>query len=251
MKNVEDFDKAIEKLDGLILRGFSITLSARNEFTKTNKAEGNTELKGEELIKKHRRQYHKWYDDVDRSITELTDRKYYLVHLGTAAGQGNIMIEGLSMAQSGFIVAVEARIAALYEILTMLEERRSVVIRQEIAKQEYDSSHRYWLSYDEIAGKLYLNGNILIASTRLDSPADKLLQQVFASPNNLIELKQITSTQVSSALRDLNITGALKKIFFPRTSGSKVLFRPFITNTEFVNEELKEISLADMRNDEN
>lgn len=250
MRAVSDFDEAISTLDKLIAKGWATYEVAKRGFEKA-RDENTLNENVNKLTKQYTSGHYEWYMNVYKAIGELTDRNYYWVLFVNAPPNDGSWIEGLGPHISNYLINFENRIKALTDILIMLEERRGTIIRQEIARHEYDASNRYWLVYDEIAGKLYLNGNILLASTRLDSPADKLLQQVFASPNNLIELKGVTPTQVSSALRDMNIKGPLKKLFFPRTSGKKVLFRPTITNAEFISEEHKDISLAElMRNNE-
>jgi hypothetical protein len=250
MKSVPDFDTAISKLDSLIASGWAKYKLAERAFSKA-RDEGTLNENIGKLLKDHRGTHNVWFEEVRHGIELLTDRNYYWVLFINAPKNDGKWISGLGADLSTFLICFENELRVLSEILIMLEERRGTVIKQEIVQQEYDASQRYWLRYDEMAGKLYLNGTILIASTRLDYPADKLLQQVFASPNNLIELEGITSAQVTSALRDMNIKGNLKKVFFPRTSGKKVLFRPSITNTEFVKEKLQDISLSDfMRTDE-
>lgn len=246
MNNVEYFDNSIKQLDGLLAAGYNILFKAREELLSTTQ---DVEAKAK-LFDWHAQEYQKWAAQVYDVMRLTTDRQYYVVHF-MSTPRNAVMMSGLPQVQSNFIIGFESKVKALMEVLTMLEERRSVVIRQEIARQEYDGSNRYWLSYDDVSGRLYLNGNILLASTRLDSPADKLMQQVFASPNRLVEIKDVSTTQVASALRDMNIKGSIKKVFFPRTSGKKVLFRPSITNTEFMTEQLEDINLQKlMRNDE-
>lgn len=246
MKDVAYFDKAIHMLDLFLVGGLEIAKDTHSDFSLP---ENKDTAKRQKRTAARKIVYLAWVDLVDAFIARNTDRAYYRVHFVRPSHTG-VSLAGVDKEQSALLLKIEKSVKSLEEILIMLEERRNVVIRQEIAKKEYDSSHRYWLSYDEIAGKLYLNGNILLATTRLDSSPDRLLQQVFASPNKLIKLEGVTSTQVSSALRDLRITGTLKKIFFPRTSGGMVMFRPFITNTEFVDEKHTEISFADLRNNE-
>lgn len=244
MKNVADFDEAIEKLDFLLLRGLELAKDLKIGLSqKIDPAQKAQWLE----VRKHT--YREWIINVEKHILEHTDRRYYLVHFGNPT-RSAVALAGMSMEQSSLVLNIENKLKALEEILIMLEERRNVVIRQDIAKMEHDSSHRYWLKYDDIGGRLYLNDTILLATTRLDSPADRLLQQAFANPNNLIDIDGVTSTQVSSALRDLNITRNLKKIFFPRTAGKKIMFRPFITNTEFVDEKHNEINMSDLRKNE-
>jgi hypothetical protein len=251
MKSVDDFDNAISELDKLSAEGWAIYRLAFRKFEKTRDKgpSGVTDKALNKALLDYRARHHEWYDKVYKSIGRLTDRNYYWVLFVNAPANEGKWITGLGPYISDFLIGFENRIRVLSDILIMLEERRGTVTRLEIAKQEHDASHRYWLTYDEVAGKLYLNGTILIASTRLDSPADKLVQQVFAKPNETIEIEDVRASQISSALRDMNITGSLKKIFFPRTSGQKVFFRPFITNAEFVGEGHEDLALV-MRNNE-
>jgi hypothetical protein len=252
MKSVDDFDKAISELDKLSADGWAIYRLAFRKFEKIRDKgpSGANDKALHKALLEYRARHHEWHDKVYKSIGQLTDRNYYWVLFVNAPANDGKWISGLGPHVSDFVIGFENRIRVLNDILTMLDERRGTVIRQEIARKEYDSSYRYWLRYDELSGRLYLNDTILLATTRLDWPPDRLLQQVFANPNAMIELDGVTSAQVSSALRDLHITGPLKKIFFPRTSGNKVMFRPAITNTEFVDEKHQEISIVDLRNNE-
>lgn len=248
MKDVVDFDTAIEALDSLLEKGLKLTSAAAMDITiKSSDDEGH-----DKWIDSQVDLYAQWTILTREEIIKRTDRSYYLMHFNSPAYPARLdpTVNGSEKRQQIVVLNMQAQLKALEEVLLMLEERRNVTVRQAIAQREHDNSWRYWLKYDAIQGKLYMNENILLASTRLESPADKLLQQAFASPNKLIELKDVTPTQVSSALRDLYITSTIKKIFFPRTSGIKIMFRPFITNTEFVDEKHKEISFNDMRNSE-
>lgn len=240
----EKLATTIEQLDELLLDGFSLFEIAERELDKLEVQNKDPELA--DALERFKIQHREWHNKVYEFLSEQTDRNYYLVHF--------VRYKPLYVSMGsvdGFTVHFESQINEVQKILQMLEERYSLARRQEIAQQEHDSSHRYWLRYNDVAGRLYLNGNILLATTRLDSPADRLLQQCFANPENLIEIENIKGAQISSLLRDLNIKGSLKKIFFPRTSGKKVFFRPFITNAEFAKEDHKDVGMADfMRNNE-
>lgn len=133
----------------------------------------------------------------------------------------------------------------LEELIFKLEAKQNISIQQEIARKQHDSAIRYWLEYREMAGKLYLNDTLVLASPRLDSPGEKLLEQAFENPNTKIKIEGVSQSQISSALRDMNIKGTVKDIFFPRTSNKHILFRPSITNSEFIQEGLRDIDFKD------
>jgi len=250
MKSVSDFDEAMSKLDSLIASGWAKYKLAEHAFNKASQEKPFGRGVADKVLKEYQGLHNMWFEEVRHNIELLTDRNYYWVLFINSFHSDGAWISGLGPQLSSFIIAFENELQVMSEILIMLEERRGTFIKQEIVQQEYDASHRYWLKYDEMSGKLYLNGTILIATTRLDWPADRLLRQVFEKPNELIELDGVKSSQVSSALRDIGMTGTLKKIFFPRTSGNKVMFRPFITNTEFVDEKHQDVSFAELRNNE-
>lgn len=239
----QEIEELIERLDEKIIAGYDILLSITTKFWSfQEQADENTEkLRSDTYDAKV-----KWHSEVENLLKEYLGNSHVIYEFSRIE-QPQINRSNLPTPLFDLDVEIDGYLKSLNGIIIRLEERESLFIRQEIAKQEYDASHRYWLRYDEIAGRLYLNGNIVIGSTRLDSPADRLLRQVFSSPNNLIEIEGITSTQISSALRDLNLKGSLKKIFFPRTSGKskKILFRPFITNTEFFDAGYDDINLTD------
>jgi len=250
MKSVSDFDEAMSKLDSLVASGWEKYKIAERAFQNASQEKPFTREAANKVLKEQQSIHNMWFEKVLHNIEQLTDRNYYCVLFINSFHSDGAWISGFGPQLSSFIICFENQLQVMSEILIMLEERRGTFIKQEIVQQEYDASHRYWLKYDEMSGKLYLNGTILIATTRLDWPADRLLRQVFEKPNELIELDGVKSSQVSSALRDIGMTGTLKKIFFPRTSGNKVMFRPFITNTEFVDEKLQDVSFAELRNNE-
>jgi hypothetical protein len=245
----QSIEELIEKLDEKTIIGYDILLSITSKY---NHIKEDTDESTERIRSETHEAKAKWHIEVETLLKNYLGNSHVIYEFSRIE-QPQINRSNLPTPLFDLDVEIDGYLKSLNGIIIRLEERESLFIKQEIAKKEYDASHRYWLTYDEIAGKLYLNGNIIVSSTRLDSPADRLMRQVFGSPNNLIEIYGITSTQISSALRDLNLTGTLKKMFFPRTSGKskKILFRPFITNTEFFDAGYEDINLADfMRKNE-
>lgn len=234
MQSVDDFDKAIRELDRLVSNGWAIYRIARRAFKKAGESlQARGSNTASKLLNTHRAKHHKWYDDVYKSIESSTDRNYYWVLFTNAPVNNNYWISGLGPGESTFLINFENRIKVLTDILIMLEERRSTVVRQEIAKQEHDASTKYELKYST-ARELTLNG-ILLAQTDFLSENDKFLTFIFNDTNSwrnvtiselleYMQVSQLTKTP-HQILNDIGITGQIKEIFMPNVSSKGFEFR--------------------------
>ena len=61
MKTIEDFDRAIDKLDELILEGFSLLLLAENDFRKQI-TQSTAQDERDKSLEKHRLKHNEWHD---------------------------------------------------------------------------------------------------------------------------------------------------------------------------------------------
>ena len=248
MKDVNYFDEAIQELDALILKGFAILQIAKSAFEKVKDSD---EEKRQETLGNHRLQHHQWFDAVYRVIDTNTDRKYYLIHF-VNVNRTAMSLSGMSPEQSDFIVSFEVRLTALKEVLQMLEERRSVIIRQEIAKQERDQSVKYELRYSS-SRELTLNG-ILLAKPDFHSENDQFLSFIFTDGNSwrtvpMQELLENLATDklkktVHQILADVGIVDNLKTVFMPNVSTKAIQFRNPITHGFAEENKLPEITIT-------
>lgn len=234
MKNVsvEYFDNSIEQLDKLLAVGNNMYFEARQTLLSPDKTPEDKQAAYIDYTDK----YHLWAMEVRNLLRLTTDRQYYEVNFMTLSSS-SYSIVGLSQDQANFITGFSGKIKSLLEILTMLEERRSVVIRQEIAKQEHDQEVKYELRYSS-SHELTLNG-ILLANPDFLSENEQLLAFLFTEGNawrpiKMAELLEYMKEdklkkKMHQILDDLNITGSIREAFFKGISINGFEFRNPIT----------------------
>ncbi|HMS31979.1 MAG TPA: hypothetical protein PKA29_01740 [Candidatus Saccharibacteria bacterium] len=145
---------------------------------------------------------------------------------------------------------LETRLVKLERIIFSIEERKLSTIRKSTSEYELSKSPKYWLTYNDIQGILYLHNSdgmrVILIRTNLDSTSDSLLQELFNNSDGIINIKEsvLPTKMIPSVLRDIKLTHDLKKIFIPRTNGNKIRFRRAITHEEFKDEGYDELNFA-------
>jgi hypothetical protein len=256
MKSVSDFDEAISKLDSLIAKGWARYKLSERAFTKAAQENNLSKLDGLNISKEHFGEHNVWFEEVRHNIEKLTDRNYYWVLLINFPRNNGTWVEGLGPDLSNFLINFESELKVLSNILIMLEERRGTVIRQEIAKQEYDASTKYELRYSN-SRELTFNG-IPLARPDFLSENDQFLTFIFADGNSWrnvpmselldsMKIKKLGKT-IHQILNDLNITGVIKDVFIPNASAKGFEFRNPISHGYADDNKLPIIDIKTIRN---
>ncbi|MEX0748625.1 MAG: hypothetical protein WD467_00060 [Candidatus Saccharimonadales bacterium] len=186
-----------------------------------------------------------WNSTVRELLSKAFGESHHYVHRFSHPQLSKGSLTDVPKTLEEYVVTLEARLFTLEDFINKLEDKKIQTMRKAVTEREYNASPKYWLRYNPMGGKLLLNDKIVLAKPQLDSPADKLLQVAFENPNTVSTVKGVTSRQISSALRDMGITGVLKDIFFPRTGSGKIMFRPSISNIEFNEENHKSFNITD------
>jgi hypothetical protein len=233
MKSVDEFDEAIVALDKLTAKGWAIYRLALRAFTKARDNETLDKKTTDKLLRQYRGRHNQWYEEVRKSIEQLTDRNYYWVLFlsvptiyPTDVSFGNDI--------SVYVGFFESEIQVLNDILTMLEERRGTVVRQEVAKVERDASVLYEITY--VGREIKIN-DIYLSKPDFMSENEQFFSYIFERPWQPIKIEAILADlklpkfkkSVSQMLSDLRFTGDVRKIFCPDASSKGIEFRNSIT----------------------
>lgn len=239
---IKELQCIIDKLVELFQSG-EVTLQEVAELSQKGEKLAQRNISPKEAIKH-------W----DSSVSSLLSR--YFGESGLYAQQfSNPLLSAISLQGSPSSIAeyashLETRLIKLERIIFSLEERKLFSIRKSTSEYELGKSPKYWLSYNDIQGILYLHNSdglrVILIRTNLDSTSDSLLQELFSHSDGIIDIQQdvVAAEKIPSILRDIKLTHELKKMFIPRTNGTKIRFRRAITHEEFNDEGYEELDLS-------
>lgn len=192
-----------------------------------------------------------WSKKVEKILADkLGHNSHYIHHFGSVGSAE--FLEKKITPSTKYPSAIAKQLTALEEVIWRLEDREGLLIRQEIAKQEYDQSVKYKLNYNDSSRELTLNG-MLLARPDFMSENDYFLSFIFKPGNTwrripLSELlkymqKDKLGKTPSQILADLNITGNIREVFMS-ISSKGIEFRNPITNADSEKYKLPTINMT-------
>lgn len=249
MKNLissEELEQVIEKLDNFLMEGHLKYKTQRENYFQLKDKE---EFSVESHIRETTDILNEWYRIVFGFLETNIKEKHHLFHFIQHHG-GSLVITGVPRGLSNILIAFEYYLYALEDIILRLEEKKNLVVRQEIAEKEHEADILYKITYSEHTREIKLN-NIVLARLQSDSKNVNFFEYIYPKPNQQIAVSEIekdTAYQLSSniqdILRDLGFKGNIRKVFFPVATKVKVMFINPITKQYASKNDLPVIKLS-------
>jgi hypothetical protein len=236
--------KIIGELDSLVDEGYKIN----EDFLDRYKSSLLPGLFMFTYLPKARRKYWNWEDKTKEVLTKYFPQSSYLSHFLNPPMND----KSISNIDSGFIMSYylnfDAHIEALRFIIWKLNDKENVVIKNDLAINDYPKEVLYQIAYR--SRKIYLN-NILISKPDFNSENDNCFQYIYDHPNvpiKLAELEEANGGKLKKRLRDivrdLGFTGVLKDLFFTGITKDSLYFENPITWESASERKLSEINLS-------
>jgi len=218
----EGLDRSLFILNKYLYDGFLI----KTNFLKKHDIDGQKEAFDlEQLHEEYRGEVNKWLNIVAKYLFDKFE-KYLYFHFIQPKADSMDYLHPLGKTTH----ALDKHLYALEDVIMRIEERRNLVVRQEIAEKEYEADTLYKITYNDHTREVKLN-NIVLTKTDFDSENDNCFDFIYRNPNRPIgidELEQVLGGKLKKRLahivRDLGFTKEIKTIFFPVVTKSQVKF---------------------------
>jgi hypothetical protein len=245
LTNSDELDQTIEKLDNLLIEGHLKYTTQRQGYFQNKDKEGFS-------VDTHRQEttniLNEWFRATVRIIEAEIKEKHHLFHFLQHHG-GSLVITGVPIELSNTLISFEYYLYALEDIILRLEEKKNLVVRQEIAEIEYQTDVLYKITYSEHTREIKIN-NVVLARLQSDSKNVNFFEYVYSHQNQQIAITAIEehtayklADNVHDMLRDLGFKGNIRKIFFPIATKTKVMFVNPITKEYAIKNDLPVIEL--------
>lgn len=160
-----------------------------------------------------------------------------------------MIFSGVPVNLSNVLISFEYYLYALEDIILRLEEKKNLVVRQEIAEKESQADIIYKITYSEHTREIKLN-NLILAKLQSDSKNVNFFEYIFSHQNTPVYVSEIEehtayslTDNIHDILRDLGFKGNVRKIFFPIATKAKVMFVNPITKQYAIKNDLPIIEL--------
>jgi len=232
----ENLERSLSILNKYLYDGYLIKL----HFLSKHDVDGQKEAFDiDQLQNEYKDEINKWLNIVAGYLFKKFERYLYFhfIQLKTDAMSIKHPLGGLTY-------SLERHLFALEEVITRLEERRNLIVRQEIADREHQNDIIYKITYNDHTREVKLN-NILLTKTDFNSENDNCFNFIYQNAGRPIvieELEQVIGSKlkkrIAHIVRDLGFTKELKTIFFPVVTKSQIKFINPITKQYFYENDL-------------
>ncbi len=246
LSNSDELEQIIERLDNLLIEGHLKHVTQRQGYFQKKDKEGfDVEAYKKETVDI----LNEWFQTVVKVLDEQIKEKHHVFHFIQHKGSSMSLL-GMPIELGNAFINFEYYLYALEDIILKLEERRNLLVRQEIAEKEYQTDILYKITYSEHTREIKLN-NMVLARPQPDSKSANFFEYVYSHQNQQIPIKDIEeetayelAESIQDILRDLGFKGNIRKVFFPVATKSKVMFVNPITKQYSIKNDLPAIVIT-------
>ena len=246
MEKSNNLQVTISKLDDLLIGGQLRYTTLRQKYFQIKDNEG---FVLNDYILEVTNSLNEWFSSVVKVLDEDFIEKYHWFHFVQHKGS-SMALGGFPLDLSNWLVKYTEHMYALEDIILRLEERRNLVVRQEIADKEYEADILYKITYSEHTREIKLN-NMILARLQSDSKNVNFFEYVYSHSNQQLAVSDIEkdtayalSSNIQDILRDLGFKENIRKVFFPIATKAKVMFVNPITKQYATKNDLPVIRLS-------
>jgi len=218
----ETLNQSLNDLNEYLYQGYSLKTYYSQKYKKESKKKN---FKVEKLQKEYEDDINKWLNFVAKYLHKKIEAYLYF-HFVNPKSNALTNFHPLGKLE----ISLDKYLHALEEIIIRIEERRNLMLRQEIAEKEYQTDILYKITYSDHTRLVKLN-NIVLTKTDFNSENDNCFQFIYKNPGRLIGIEELEQEvggklkkRLAHIIRDLGFTKELRIVFFPVVTKSKVMF---------------------------